>query len=374
MIAKTLRKLGLAAALAGLSLLVGAHAVAQTDEGDGDEGLRATREAMAYLQEHNARQRKRVEYLSASGSPRDWAMASQIDVTVIEPGQDTDQADFAERYRKASAERAGLLRNAAAAAPRDALVQWLALHRMPRTSAGCSSSAPPQERIDALLALEPDNALAWTATLDQAVAAKDDVAIDTTLARMAAARRFDDHGAEYTLAVLEIDRRFPDTVDMPSETDDAQKDDAAFVAALMQGFWMDRPSHGFGDVCDAGKQIDADIRRFAACADFGRRLSREAPRLTLRSAGFELLRDSAQFDADDAAREREQQWLMSQIVSFESAAEGEAVELLRVGKAAWLERHDDAAALRAVLEHRGISTTPPIGWQPSLSEDEETDE
>jgi hypothetical protein len=139
--------------------------------------------------ETTERQRRAYDNLKASASPRDWAVASQITINTMEFGADGQPRFDSEKAAKQDADRAELLRNAAAGAPSDKLVQWLALNHMPHAGGGCSSSSAPVERVEAVQNLEPDNGLAWLPALDAAVAAKDDFAIDQTIARMAATKR-----------------------------------------------------------------------------------------------------------------------------------------------------------------------------------------
>lgn len=364
MIAKSLRRLGLAAALAGLSMLMAAGVAAQTDDGDGDEGLKAER-ASTWMDDESARERRLVENLRTSAAPRDWALASQMS-----PLPDAEGDDFMDAMQKAQADHAELLRTAALAAPDDKLVQWFALFRMPNASGGCSSSAPPQARIDAVQRLEPDNGLALLPTLKQAIDAGNPVDIDTVLARIAAAPHYDDHVVDHTRALIDVAVRYPESVARPPFVD-AQKvsdGDLAFVSALMAGHAGGMAVYALGDVCNAVKQTDADLRRFAACADIGRRLSREAANVGLRMSGFYLLRQSAQYDDDDAAAEREVQWRVAQAVQL---AERDSARVVSEAKQAWLAQPDDLAALKTLLERHGISASPPIGWQPASPDAEE---
>lgn len=365
MIATSLRKMGLAAVLAGSSLLAGAGVSAQTDDGDGDEGLKMSAQMTDWMADESARQRRLVENLRTSASPRDWALASQIAQL-----PDARSADVDSAMHKAHADRAELLKTAALAAPDDALVQWFALFRLPNASGGCTSSAPPQARVDAVQRLEPDNGLALLPTLKRAIDAKDAAGIDTVLARIAAAPRYDDHVVDHTLALLDVAARYPESVARPPFVDGRKvsDDDLAFVSALSDARAGGVTVYGLGEVCDAVKQTEADLRRFAACADIGRRLSREAATIGLRLSGFHVLRKSAQYDEADAAAEREMQWRIAQ--SMRLVGEG-GPRVMSEGKQAWLAHADDFAALKTLLERHGISASPPAGWQPAAQEDDE---
>jgi hypothetical protein len=370
MIVKTLRRRLLFAAMTGLSMLAVTAATAQTDDGDGDEGPHQKAAATefepsaAWMADETLRQRRLIESLRTSASPRDWAIASQIFVMPDNASNDVDAA--VAEMKKRHAETAELLRTAALAAPDDALVQWLALFEMPSTGSGCMSSKAPRERVDAVMRLEPDNGLALLPALNDAYQAKDATAIDTLLAQMAAAKHYDDHIVELTLALIDVAARHRDAVpvapaDAPTTLAD---DDLVFISASAQGAIFGASLHDVAKVCDA-RQVDVDLRRYAACADIGRRVSRESPGLQLRLAGFEVLRKSGQFDAEDAAAEREMHWLIAQSIAVLQGESAEAV--VPVIRRAWLEHHDDFAAARAALAHAGIAPTPPAGWTPPHS-------
>ena len=316
--------------------------------------------------EMTERQRKAYENLKASASPRDWAIASQIHVNVMDFGPDGQPKFDSEKAERLDADRAELLRNAAAGAPSDKLVQWLALHEMPHAGGGCSSSALPAERIEAVQGLEPDNGLAWLSTLAAATLAKDDFAIDEALARMAAAKRYDNHVVDYTLALVDTAKRHPGVLGMPvDEKSGIAPEQLALIGAFGVGRSLSTTSYAFGEVCDAGKQVDADLRRFAACADLGRRLSREAATFDLRKLGFELLRQSAQADETDLAAERDLDWLGYQIGQVVRGGNEEKMKsFLAEGSTAWFDKRDDVAVLEALFKSRGIPVTAPAGWQP----------
>ncbi|HJU40091.1 MAG TPA: hypothetical protein VJ724_11005 [Tahibacter sp.] len=375
MIVQSLRKLGFAVVLTGVSMFAGAAATAQTSDGEGDEGPNAeasAAEAQEFAQMRNwmaeeaARQRRFVETLRTSAAPRDWAVASQIFVY-----PDSDSSDAMAAMEKRQSQQAELLRTAALAAPDDKLVQWLALFEMPHAGGGCASPAAPRDRVDAVLRLEPDNGFALLPALKEAVAAKDATAIDTVLAQIAAAPRHDDHVADYTLVLLDVAARHPDAaMRMPDHAANAlDADDVALLGASMQARQIGASLYGLTKVCDAAEQTDADLRRFAACADIGRRLSRESPNFTVRLTGFDLLRKSAQFDETDAAAERELRWLTEQA---QGLAEREQAGFVPAARRAWLESRDDVASMRAVLGHYGISATPSAGWMPR--DDDASDE
>lgn len=365
MIVKTLRRRLLFAAMTGLSMLAVTTATAQTDDGDGDEGphqkaaATESESSADWMADESARRARLIDTLRTSASPRDWAIASQI--FVFPDLQSSGDAAAANEKRRSG--QAELLRTAALAAPDDALVQWLALFKMPSVSGGCASSKAPRERVDAVLRLEPDNGLALLPALKDAYTAKDATAIDTVLAQMAAAKRIDDHTVDYTLALMEVARRVPGAVPVPPfEATTLDAEDLAFFTASTQSFTVTPSLYPIVKVCDA-EQTYVDLRRYAACADIGRRMSRESASMVLRFTGFELLHKSGQFDAEDATAERELRWLLAQVHQLlQGGAAQSAVPIVR---RAWLEHRDDVAAQRALVVHHGISATPPAGWTPA---------
>ncbi|WP_257385515.1 hypothetical protein [Tahibacter caeni] len=287
--------------------------------------------------------------LRESAAPRDWMLASQLLVLSMAD----DDPDFS------SVGRAELLRNAAAAAPEDALVQWVAMMAMPSADGGCAAPRMPAN-LDAVLRLESDNGLAWLPVLSQAWQAKDALAIDSALTRMAAATRYDDHSIEYGQLMIELFRDNPDTMHALGAANAAADEAVDPVQyGLIMSQTLSTPFQVLVRACDRAKQPEADTRRFAICADLGQRLLREGKTgLVSRIGDTVLAKAGLSDDAEAAALRRETAWLT------QALADGDVVEQAHRYADA-LQRHgNELEALRELARARGLSPTPPPTWQP----------
>lgn len=284
--------------------------------------------------------------LRESAQPRDWMLASQMFVTA--PGDDPV-------FGKAA--RAELLRNAAAAAPEDALVQWMAMAAMPSAvTGGCAAPAAAPANLDVMLRLESDNGLVWLPVLDQAWRSKDALAIDSALARIAGARHYDDHSLEYGKLLIQLFSDNADSLKQLGAALDLPMDPVFHGLALSQNSIM-WPMVALNLACDRKQQPDADARRFVVCADIGQRLLREGRTTLLRHYGGTVLKVAGAPDRDEAdALRREIDWLYQAIGDGEVATAHRFAELL-------LRDGDELQVLRQMVRERGISPTPPLIWQ-----------
>ena len=91
------------------------------------------------------------------------------------------------------------LREAAQAAPTDALVQMIWATVGDRWS-GCAAIESCPEQSLAWSRVEPDNGLAWVPVFEAMGKKGDARSIDADIARMAAARYYDDHYIDYWMA------------------------------------------------------------------------------------------------------------------------------------------------------------------------------
>ncbi|HSX61798.1 MAG TPA: hypothetical protein VLF18_16520 [Tahibacter sp.] len=313
------------------------------------------------LDDARTRATKLFTSLRESAAPRDWAIASQF-VYLDAPGGAVS-----------SAERAALLRNAAAADPEDALVQWMAATAMPGGEGGCSAPALLPANYDALMRLESDNGLAWLPALHQSWQNKDALAVDSTLARMAAASRFDDYRADYLRALVDVAKRHPESVWSPPGTASGwSADELQFQAAFIQAQMLQPPIYTLFSVCDRAEQPDVDLRRFSICADVGRGMVKHARSAQLRQFGLTVINDSGHYGPEDRDAERELAWLQAAPESTGEAGMRAAFTALRME---YLRSGDEIAALRKAAIAAGQPAIPPPAWQPStrIEDEDEAD-
>lgn len=219
--------------------------------------------------------------LRESAEPRDWMLASQL------LSQSMSLTDIDPEF--SFTRRAELLRNAAAAAPDDALVQWVAMTAMPGAGGGCAAPQTLPANLDAVLRLESDNGLAWLPVLGQAWQSKDALAIDSVLARMAAATRYDDHSIEYAKLMIELFRNHPDTMRALGAASDEHEAIDPVQYGLIMSQNQNTPLRGLVPICDRAAQPGADARRFAICIDLGQRLLREGTTAQISRIGDAVL-------------------------------------------------------------------------------------
>lgn len=295
--------------------------------------------------------------LRESAQPRDWMLASQLFLMA---------ADNDPTFGNAA--RAELLRNAAAAAPEDALVQWTAMVAMPSVVAGgCAAPRAAPANLDTVLRLESDNGLAWLPVLDQAWRSKDALAVDSALARIAAAPRYDDHSLEYGRLLVKLFRDNADSLQQLGAALEVPMDPVQYGLALSQNAVM-KPMVALNQACDRKRQPDADARRFAICADIGQRLLHDGRTTLLRHYGDQVLQAAGAPDRDEAeAQRREIAWLYDAISDGDIATSRRFAELL-------VRDGDELEVLRQMVRERGIPTTPPPTWQPSAREHVEIDD
>ncbi|WP_386068526.1 hypothetical protein ACFJIW_01805 [Tahibacter sp. UC22_41] len=289
--------------------------------------------------------------LRESAEPRDWMLASQLLPLSL---ADIDPEFSATR-------RAELLRNAAAAAPDDALVQWVAMTAMPGAGGGCAAPQTLPANLDAVLRLESDNGLAWLPVLGQAWQSKDALAIDSVLVRMAAATRYDDHSIEYAKLMIELFRNHPDTMRALGAASDVREAIDPVQYGLIMSQNQNTPLRGLVPICDRAAQPGADARRFAICIDLGQRLLREGRTAQISRIGDAvLMKASLSEDAGAVALRREIAWL------FQALAEGDPVEQAHRYADAVQRYGSELEAVRELAKARGIPPTPPPAWQPSM--------
>ncbi|UXI68475.1 hypothetical protein [Tahibacter amnicola] len=317
----------------------------------------ATKEGMA-----------RYQSLRESAAPRDWAAASQM---ALERYWD-DESAADKPALPTAAERAELLRNAAAAAPDDTLIQWMALTHMPNTSGGCAAPTPDPDATAAVMRLEPDNALAWLPSLKLAASVSDAQGVDTILARMAAAPRVDDHTVDFVNLSLDLEKRFPTSPTNMPVMPGVDQADLDFYGALGSASMMQPSLYPLTQACGRTEAKNADPRRFAACADIARTFALKGNRFELQRAGFRLLKQLGETDPELALRERQAQWL-THIVSADLGDDGGARfrQLLHEFHVAWRANPNEFEAMQAAATKLGLMSPMPPNWMPESHPDDE---
>jgi hypothetical protein len=294
--------------------------------------------------------------LRASASPRERALGTRTGE--FEPG-----------WEARSDARGRQLREAAEAAPTDALVQsmWAVASD---GEAGCDARSPCPERRFAQARAEPGNALAWIHAFPDADANASEAELQDLLEKMAAAERADDYFAESVHAWHDIYsarplspgllRAPPPYRGQPRFA--VQVAAIASAAAMVGGAW--RP---LLKACRRREQPQAPARRFELCAQVGRGIMRNGTSLMTESLGYALVRNSALVTAEDRLMKRRAQWRQQALIDLamrmESPQESDAYfkDLLSTGI--------ESRAVELIMQRHGIPIEPPVDWQAPSSGD-----
>lgn len=287
--------------------------------------------------------------LSDSKRPRDWVLAAELVRGDIGP----DWVARTPAYRAAVAK-------AAAAAPDDALVQWLhAVGEFRQTDESAQADARTAAR---LAQSDPDNAVAWTLSLAVAQRSGDATRVDDALAHMAQASRYDEHDAEYLLEMMDAyaSRPFPRLLLLTGTSARG----FAFVNAFGRSVALDVPPYvPLKLACDE-KRAQGDASRYDRCAVVARRMIGSDSSLA-RTMGYVVLRVSGRATADDAARLRQWQWQQSEYGRLIDEEIDGAAGLDRFADD-WRETRSHIGVMLRMLERHGISAQaePPADWTP----------
>lgn len=271
-----------------------------------------------------------IAELAASASPRERALAADA----------ISQVDTFGGDGTAIGDRNVLLAEAAAAAPDDAFVQWLAYaYERPATV----------ESARKLVASDPGNAAVWLVSLGVATAANDAAGIDAAIAGMAQAGRYDDHVLDHFLAWVDIHAR-------------ATTNDSPLVGqtnALARSGMLGNPRYkALIDACDAPKLAMLTASRGDACEKVGRVMA-TGPTLIVQGIGYGVLRRSGRATAADAEAERALHWLIRTAMRVD---EKDVMETMHRMIADWRETGSESEAMRRRLARAGKSLTPPPDW------------
>jgi hypothetical protein len=300
-------------------------------------------------------QRRRVELtldrlLGQGDAPRDAALRHQVFL------YDAGERTILPRDGTA-------LRAAAAAAPRDRLVQWI-WATVPEAESGCSDAAPCPERAGTLATLEPANAAAWLPVLDAASRAKDAAAVDAAIARMAAGKSYDDLYVQTVLAWMDVFTRWPNAVPLRDGDGDAERPLRALDMASVRASFGAQGARlaQLARACDAKRQDTPRPERMADCARLGRLMLNRGTSLLAQRMGRALQRRSGADLAPDSDAARVLDWQIAQLAEVEKRDGGSAKAVT-----AQFEHLRASGSEQAALVHRlervGIATTPPPDWQ-----------
>lgn len=285
--------------------------------------------------------------LRASASPRDRALAALLRSLQAAPDPAAD-------------DRGALLRAAAQAAPDDALVQFLWAQASPGNS-GCDDGHPCPERVAAAAHMQPDNAAAWVAVVDDAWQRKDTAAIDAALARMAQATGYDDQQGQLLMAWLDVYQRHP--LPATAEVGAAGRSPSAdaFNAAMSMAAVMLPSYQGLTQSCHREWQPQASAQRFVDCATIGRGMLAHADDLIGQMIGRALLRLSGQATAADVDAARVAQWQYAQWQQMQRSWDDATADAALMED--WQQAGNEVAVMRLQLTRAGIPLQPPAGWQ-----------
>ncbi len=303
---------------------------------------------------YQAYMRDLLHTLRSSTSPRSRALASQL--LMVVPAADGSDPASAEQ-----ATSGALLRQAAQAAPDDALVQSLWANVDPRLS-GCDDKNPCPQRADALAKVQPDNAVAWIPVLDAAYQRKDAAGVDAALTNMAQAHVYDDFLGASVKAWMDIYTRHP--LPVPTSDPDAARFSpraTALVAATSAAAATTiPPMDATAKSCHRQMHPDAPVTRFRDCAQIGRTLLAHADSLLGRMFGRALLRVSGQATPADVELARTAQWQQENWMRL-SASHADPASL-DAAAADWAAADDEIQVLQMQFRRAGIPLTPPEGW------------
>lgn len=254
--------------------------------------------------------------------------------------------------KEATAEATAMLVRAADVAGPDAIA-WSMITRA--CGRDCGLANDPSERW---LALDADNAAAWIAETNRALAANDDAAARAALARAAAAPRFDDYWVPAVNAALAAARAVPVPAELAdyAESEGVPAGDAADLSAVGIALALAMP--GAGRVPEeCGKRADWHDD----CLRLGRLMEARGDSVVGeqlgRSMQRHLLPEGSTAAAALAERQRRFDWLTIQaaLLADEASEFPEALRrLVRTGT--------EMGAIELQLKEYGIPLTPPADW------------
>jgi hypothetical protein len=293
-----------------------------------------------------------AESLASGGLPRDRAMHAWL-------------ARFHQEMGDAGAVVPGELRQAAADAPRDRLVQWLWANA-DDVVAGCSTASPCADRAMALAVLEPDNAAAWLPVLSAASRRGDAGRVDELLTHMAGASTFDALFVDSSEAWYAAEALVPwSPAELAASRADggvsASAESLAIYAAIARAAAFPMPSlKPLLDACQADRDPRAAARH-GDCVRIGRVLLGSGTMLP-KSLGFSLLQRIGAATPTDADAARRARWLTIESMRVAPSMETDGDALRRYFSDLVATRDEYQAMERRILRGRG-RVEPPVGWR-----------
>ncbi|MEO7477692.1 MAG: hypothetical protein ABIT64_00475 [Lysobacteraceae bacterium] len=274
------------------------------------------------------------DVLSASPQPRDRVLAAWMIAPNTEDERSMRRVAFA---------------FAAAAAPKDALVQWLAANAI----GGCPKAPEDTATLRLFRQLEPDNAAADLLQLNHTTACGDKVRIGETLGQMAHAKRFDSHFGTTVQAWLDVLKTEPSAKGLLQADASTGKQPAPVGLALTYATIAAEPDFSpLLAACPKNSLTNAGV-----CAKIGRILAYTSKTALERSVGFDLIERSGAMTAPDRTALRELHWLMSP-----PSGKQLSPEMGRIVAIGWLRTDDEIQIMRQAFGAGGYPTTPPADW------------
>ncbi len=280
-----------------------------------------------------------IDTLVADGTPRAMALAA----TAITYGRQGDETSVDRRR--------ALLARAAAMAPDDAWVQWIAAMNLPR-------SEVVSEPALALQRIEPDNGAAWLFQLAAAYEAKDENGITEALARIGASRHFDEHFGDAMSEWLKVVRAHPMSQLATKGSEQASGQMPMIMAigraAAISLTNLTSPKRA----CKPTEQPLAADRR-EACIAVGRLMLKESKTAMSMQTGAALLRLAGAEEAVEATRNAD--YFMKKAIDLSRFAMLIPAGLERY-EADWLQTGSEVQAIKNQLTQAGIPLLPPEDW------------
>jgi hypothetical protein len=302
-----------------------------------------------------------ADALIESDRPRDWMLAANMLVFFAEDGRNTPS----------HASRDELLERAARSAPDDVLVQWtVAIDRSDNSA--CVMKTTPDENIEALTQLEPDNAASWMMALTLASKRNNSTLMDDALAHMASSIRYNDHFADTMHAWLEAYDRFPPSSDLlqaadsaselPRTTTAALQSMISFTSAFAQTTATALPAYQeLTTACKPGKSNNDNWQRYAYCEDAGRLMLDKGNTLIARSIGFAILRNLGASTASDQQEKRNLIWYTEMGVGA-SGYTSRDYAVVAAHESDWRAFDDEIEIAKRGLRRAGLPDEAPVGW------------
>ncbi len=297
-----------------------------------------------------------IAQMQAGDSPRQRALS----VTVV-PQDAYARADDRARRGK-------ILRDAAAAAPMDRLVQGL-WAQADEADAGCDAIHPCPDRRAAWARLEPENSAAWRPLLQQAELEHDDALRRQALAAAAQARYHDDLFGESVDAWLTVfeSHPLPESLrrqlarDMAGESPGsaASIESPEPVMAIAFSVLATMQTLDAFRACRNPPGQAPDAERDEQCRRVGEQLL-AAPTFLERSQGLAMLRAGAAREVLEAGRQMD--WLQWQFTP-QPYGNGALLVDLKGYVADLRTTHSEVRSVELLLQRMGTPLTPPAGWQ-----------